>query len=289
MKANKKETPILKAQNALTRQAEAMEGRKTIHPGPTTLTIRKECTLELTGIEEGSTILDFGIAQHQRVIEFPDTTTFGTEAVAEVASAIKSLGNANKKDIDPGVLQGLYGLGNLVQPKHITSIEWISPKHGKTKKVVAAVNKTVKHRIANRMSRPRHAQATVDGVLYMAAFKDQDMKCQIEPAMGAPVTCSFGEDKADRVQNLLRHPVRAVGLATYPPYSDRIECLQIESLEPLPSLNLGEGDFFKPRSILELAASQKVKPIRDIGALSGVFEEGDDVDAFLEDIYASRK
>lgn len=313
MKAKKKETPILKikvrgpgvrrgriavpdliricqeAQNALTRQAEAIEGRKTIHPGPTTLAIRKECTLELTGIGEGSTVLDFGMAQHQRVLEFLDTSTFGTEAVTELASSIKSLGNGNKKEIDPGVLQSLYGLGNIVQPKHITGIEWIAPRHGKQKQIVAAFNKTVKKRVVDRLSKPRKAYATIDGILDMADFKAKDQRCRIDPAIGSSVVCSFRNNQADVVQRLLRNPVRAVGVASYQPYSDRVESLEIESLTPLPSLNLGEGNFFAPRSISELAASQNVKPIRDIKVLSGVFDEGEDVDAFLEDIYASRK
>jgi hypothetical protein len=94
------------AQNAVTRQAEALEGRKSLHPGPTTGQIRQECTLELMAIRDGSTMLDFSLAKPQLPLPFDDAKSFGTEAVGEVAETIRSLGNGNQQqDIDPGVLQ----------------------------------------------------------------------------------------------------------------------------------------------------------------------------------------
>src|ERR1019366_4791429 len=97
------------AQSAVNRQAEALEGRKTRHPGPTTNLIRHECTLELIAIRKGSTTLDFGFAKAQMTLPFDEVRMFGAEVVEELADTIKSLGNGNKKrDLDPGVLQSIY-------------------------------------------------------------------------------------------------------------------------------------------------------------------------------------
>jgi hypothetical protein len=52
-------------QNAVSRQAEAQEGKKTMHPGPVALSIQQECTLELVGIKGGSTLLQFDLAKPQ--------------------------------------------------------------------------------------------------------------------------------------------------------------------------------------------------------------------------------
>ena len=57
------------AQNAVNRQAEAIEGRKTIHPGPITKSIQEECTLELVGIGRGSTTLKFALAHSQMKLD----------------------------------------------------------------------------------------------------------------------------------------------------------------------------------------------------------------------------
>src|ERR1700689_2170673 len=56
-------------QNAISRQAEALEGRKTVHPGPVSLIIRRECTLELVGIKGGCATLQFDVGTPQVTLE----------------------------------------------------------------------------------------------------------------------------------------------------------------------------------------------------------------------------
>ena len=79
------------AQNAVIKQAEAIEGLKTIHPGPTTNAIRSGCTLELIGIKKGSTTLEFALADRQ--LKIADIKSLGEDAVAELTKTIKILGN----------------------------------------------------------------------------------------------------------------------------------------------------------------------------------------------------
>lgn len=276
-------------QNAVKRQAEALEGRKTIHPGPTTQQIRHECTLELVAIRKGSTMLDFALAKPQMHLQFEDIGTFANSVVQELVEAIRSLGNGNKKaNIDPGVLGSIYGLGSVVAPERISGVEWIAPKRGGKRQVSAIVDSTVRERVAKRLSSPIRAPRYVDGVLDMADFKPRDRKCRIDPAIGAPVMCSFKAEHDNVIQALLRQPVRASGIATIQPYTGRIELLEISSIEALPSLALGEGNFFASPSIQQLIEAQGVKPIRDISIFAGVIPD-DEIEDFLSEIYQARK
>lgn len=275
------------AQSAMTRQAEAIEGRKTVHPGPTTMLIQHECTLELIGIRKGSTNLDFGLAKAQRPLPFDDVRMFGSEVVEELADTIKSLGNGNKKrDLDAGVLQSIYDLGSIMEGGRITALDWIAPKPGK-KRLLGSLNKKVRERAATRLSGPRFKFTQLDGVLDMADFSRRDRRCRIDPAIGAPVICTFSPEYEQEIQALLRQPVRITGLGRILPHSDRVDSLEIQTINPLPSLSLGEGNFALSANIEQLVAAQGVKPLRDASVLAGVLAD-DEVDDFIAAIYESR-
>jgi hypothetical protein len=278
------------AQRAVNRQAEFMEGRKTLHPGPITDAIRQECTLELIALKPGCTRLQFGIAKPQ-VPLFNDQPTLGPDVVGEVALAIKSLGNGKGtiREVDAGVLQALYSLGAVVENKRISELEWIAPKTAERKRVSAPVNRKMRERVAATISSPRKVQRQIDGVLDMADFKPNDLRCRIDPAIGASVVCTFDERDATQVQLLIRQPVRITGEAILAPYTDRVENLHVYKIERLPSLSLGEGNFFAESSLSELAAKQKVKPLKDISALASGFPPDENIDEFLEEIYSARK
>lgn len=275
------------AQAAVKRQAEALEGRKTLHPGPVSSVIQGECTLELIAIKKGSTTLEFAFSQPQ--MHMPGTVAIGTEALAELTLSIKSLGNGNKRTIDPGVLQSVYNLGEIVEGKSITSIQWIVPGRGKQRRLQASLTPTVRNRAGQRLSAPTTAPATIDGVLDMADFKPEDRKCRIDPPTGAPIICTFDLSLDDRVQGLLRQTVRGSGVARYAPYSNKIDVLQLEDLIPIPSVALGEGSFHNGISLVELADAQKVKPFRNPSILAGAIPPDQDVDDFLDVIYSARR
>jgi len=274
-------------QNTICRQAEAMEGRKTIHPGPTAAMIQNECTLELVGIKKGSTRLEFGLVKPQLPL-IPDAE-FGVEVIKELTGTINSLGNGNRKVVDPGVLQGLYGFNTVVDPKRISSIEITNRRIGRQPALKATINQIVTERVAARMSGPRTSTVHIDGVLDMADFKIKDLKCRIDPPIGTSITCLFDPDLADQVYSLLRQPVRVDGMATLQPYTDRIESVHIEEIQKLPALFMGERNFFSAQTIQQLATAQKVKPMKDISILRGGFPKDEDVDDFLGEIYSARK
>lgn len=279
------------AQNSLNRQAESIEGFKTMHPGPVKDLIRNECTLDLVHIGKGSTTLSFVPAAPQERFNFPNQKTFASDVIEQLAQTIKKLGNEKCKslDVDEGVLQGIYGLGGITEGRRINEIEWISPKEGGHKRVAAKINKVVRERVAARLSSPRKQTAQIDGMLDMADFKPNDLRCRIDPAIGSPVLCTFEERYASLVQSLLREPVRVIGEGTFQPYTQRLESLHIRTIERLPSLSLGEGNYYSESSFAELAASQKIKPIKNALELGGGFPSDENIDQFLEEIYKARK
>ena len=278
-----------KAQNVVTRQAEAMEGRNTLHPGPVTTKIVNECTLELVGIRKGSTTLEFELARPQK--KFDEALSFGSDAVRTVSETLKSLGNGNQTtDIDEGVLQGIHSLAGVVDNKRISGLKWVTPKgSGHNKRTEVRITQEVCERAATRLSQPRHAVTIVDGVLEMADFKPTDLRCRIQRAIGAPVACTFEKQSQNRIQELLRHPVRVSGEAKFYPASDRMKSLAIHEIIPLDSMVLGEDNFFSDLSMDSLAKMQDIVPLKKITSLSGGLSEDDDVDSFLEEIYEFRE
>ena len=274
------------AQNAVKRQAEALEGRRTGHPGPVSATILAECTLDLIGVEKGSTVLLFGFAKPQMSI--PQYDSLGKRAVSELAYSIRSLEDDNHREIDPGVLRSVYNLGALAESPDIAELKFIVPQD-RGRALEATVSQEVRRRAASRLSSPLYGAAEVDGRLEMADFDARGQKCRIEPAIGTSVLCTFDPELANAVQQLLRTTVRGSGTARLSADTGRIETLHLQKLTALPSLSLGKNDFFSSYSVQELADMQNVKPFKDIESLAGAIPDDVDLDAFLDTIYSCRK
>ncbi len=275
------------AQNAVTRQAEALEGRKSIHPGPAAANIRKECTLELIGIGNGSAELYFDFATPQMVLPM-EQKTLGKEAIVELVGTIQSLGNGNKKrDLDPGVLRGIFGIGELLD-KRLTSVTFSSASlPGKKKATEGKITNKVKERAAAHLSKPRYKRMQIDGVLDMADFSRKERKCRIDPAIGSAVACTFDVDLEDKVHSLLRQPVRATGIGKILPDSQRLESFVIDGIAPIESLDLGEGNFFASPSIDVLMEQQGIKPFSKKSLVEWDLSD-EEMEAFVSDVYAAR-
>lgn len=59
-------------------------------------------------------------------------------------------------------------------------------------------------------------------------------------------------------------------------------------LTPIESSRIGRQTFFESNSLEQLAAAQNVKPLDNPQALAGGWPEDEDLDGFLEEIYADR-
>ena len=277
------------AQDAVNRQAEAMRGGQSLRPGPKSSVVHQECTLELTGIEKGSTVLPFTLAKSQQSLPIPDLTTFGREVVLEVATAVKDIGSrkvSKNEHFEPGLLASLRRLGEVLD-KDVTKIEWIVPCNGR-RSFRAVFDKRIREKVNERIKEPTTRPETIEGVLEMADFKEQDHKCRIHPPIGQPILCTFRPDQEQDVYDSLRKPVRIVGTATINPHNDRVESIAITNIGVIEQLLIGAKEFHSGRSLQELAEAQGVSPLSNPKTLVGGWPEGEDVDEFLEDIYSRR-
>ncbi len=275
------------AQDAVNRQAEAMRGGQSLRPGPKSAVVYQECTLELTGIKKGSTVLPFALAKPQQPL--PEMTTFGIEVVQEVATAVKALGSRRppkKAHFEPGVLISLRDMGEVLN-KDVTKIEWIVPGKGK-RPVKAIFDKRVRERVTERIKAPSTRPETVEGVLEMADFKEQDHKCRIHPLASQPILCTFTGEQEQEVYDALRKPVKIEGTASVNPNNGKVESIAINKIGITEQLLVGAKEFYSGKSLEQLAEAQGVTPLTNPKILVGGWPEGEDVDEFLEDIYSSR-
>ena len=266
-----------------------MRGGQSLRPGPKSSVVYQECTLELTGIKRGSTVLPFALAKPQQPLPIPEMTTFGREVVLEVATAVKTMGARKLRKgshFEPGLLDSLRQLGEVLD-RNVTKIEWIVPCNGR-RSVRAIFDKRVRERVIERIKIPSTRTETVEGVLEMADFKEQDHKCRIHPPIGQPIVCTFRPEQEQEVYDALRKPVRIVGTATVNPNNDRVESIAIQSIGVIEQLLIGAREFHMGRSLQQLAEAQGIAPLNDPKLLVGGWPDGEDVDEFLEDIYLSR-
>jgi hypothetical protein len=277
------------AQDAVNRKAEAMHGGESLRPGPKSSIVYQECTLELVGIERGSTVLPFCLAKSQESL--PEMMTFGKDVIREVATAVKQLGSrtVSKKvhTFEAGLLDSLRQMGEVFDKGTVKRIEWIVPGNG-SRPIRAVFDKRVREKVIQRIRIPSTRKHTVEGVLEMADFKEQDHRCRIHPPLGQPIVCTFAPEQEDEIYAALRKPVRVAGTATINPNTDKIESIAVEKISVVEQLLIGAKDFYTGRSLEQLAKAQGVEPLDNPKVLAGGWPEGDDVDEFLEDIYSSR-
>ena len=277
------------AQEAVSRQAEAMQGGVSLRPGPRTAKVYQECTLELFGeIGKGSAVLPFRLAKPQGTL--PEMTTFGAEVVHTVASVVKELairrnGHGN---YDPGVLDSLNTMGEIFDRKTVSFIEWHVPRYNGNRPVKAVFNRAVRLKVVQRIKTPTHRSVVIEGILKMADFKELDQKCRVHPPVGQPIICSFDKSKESDVYASILKPVRISGDAKINPNTGKIEEIHIQDIGVMEQLLVGAKDFFSGKSITELAEAQGVRPITDPKVLIGGWPAEDNLDDFLEEIYAAR-
>src|SRR5205823_12408927 len=98
-------------QQAVNRQAQAIESKAT-GKSIREEAVAQECKLELVGLREGSTILEFAPASKQRAL-IPQMESLGIEAVTAVAAALRAVNQKRGpwQPPDSRVLDALEELG----------------------------------------------------------------------------------------------------------------------------------------------------------------------------------
>jgi hypothetical protein len=263
------------AQTAVNRQAEALEGKRSLRPGPVVANIARECTLELFGLRKGSTTLNFARAAGQGKLVESQSLSF--EAVAGVAVAIKAASQTRGRGAVPdiGVLDTLNNLGDTFD-RGISKIEWIVPAHNGTKRLAAQFDPSVRAKIVSRIHKPTTSvSSTVEGTLELA-----EGKCRINPPVGAPILCGFEQEKAGAVFDAMRKSVKV----TMDNKTHKIENIEITSRPD----TLGSSSFFEAKTIEQLLAEQDIHAVTDLSALSGALPD-EDLDDMVAEIYQARK
>ena len=276
------------AQNAVARQAEAMEGRQSLRPGPKVTKVKDECTLELTGIGHGSTTLMFSLAKPQQ--HLPGVVTFAEEVIVEVTKTLKAFEKRKKPEVrpDPGVLDSLNRMGEVLE-HGINRVEWIVPGRSRRKRSVkATITKTLRKRVAESIAVAVKKEVTIEGRLEMADFRTTDERCRIHPPVGNPIQCFFDRNMEDEIYKALRKTIRVTGDALINPVSGKTEQIAIRSIEPIDPLSVTAADFFSGKSLEELAKAQSIEPLRKLSVLKGGWPDDEPLDEFLDKTYRDR-
>lgn len=275
-------------QSAVSRQAEALEGKQTVHPGRKSGRVEHECTLELVSLGPGSAVLAFEQAKPQPNLPmYGGPSNLGEEAVVGVASAVKALATDVATEIDLGVLQSLGSLSDVIG-RRVRRIEIRVPSAPGRRSIRATIDKKVQGRILRRLEPLPRRPLTVDGVLEMVDFKPNDYRCRIHPSVGAPIACTFSAAVEEAVFNSLRRHVRVAGVATQNRHTGRTESLSIESVTPLDPLRANPERFFNGVSFDDLVRDQAVDPLSSVRDLEGLWRDDGDVDAFVDEVYRRR-
>ena len=274
------------AQSAVNRQAEALEGRQTLRPGPKLGKVRLECTLELVSLGKGSAVLSFDQTRSQP--SFPQMRSLGEEAIAGVGEALRALAKGERKDIDPGVLDSLRSMGELFG-NGVKSIRWIVPARPGRRRISATFNASIQKRVVQKLRPPTIRPIGLDGVLEMADFKPSDHRCRIHPSLGPSINCTFPPQLADELYSILRQAAHIEGDATINAQTGKTESIEITAVKPLDPLTVNAGSFFTGWTFDQLVHMQSVDPLRDPKSLAGGWPDDEDVDDVLAEIYQRRE
>lgn len=273
------------AQAAVNRQAEALEGRQTLRPGPKIGKVLSECTLELVSLGKGSATLGLEPAKAQA--HLPHCSGLGDEAIVAVTKAISDLAKGKKSSIDPGVLDSLHNMG-AVFDDGVRSVQWIVRASPGRKRLVATFDRRIRARASEHLKAPETRPIAIDGVLEMADFKPSDYRCRIHPAVGGAIPCTFDTALADDVYRVLRQPAHVEGMASENAQTKKLESIHLRSVSPLDPLSADAGSFVRGWSLDQLARLQGVEPLRDPAVLAGGWPDDDDIDEGLAEIYRRR-
>ena len=262
-------------QMAVTRLAFGLRGEPTVRRGRTPGEIADLTRLELVGLHEGSTLLAFDLAEHQRPL---DELDLGVEALDAFEAGLTSLasGTMPSEPWDEGVFQAV---------EHITRVlergidEIVVGRPGAAPAQRAVLTKKTRERLRVAGARGVRERVVIEGRLLMADFAATRDQARIHRPLDPPVRCTFPPELEETVLRLLRRYVRAVGEAELDE-SGAIRLLRLESLDDAEPA--AGRSFWDLPTFDELAEEQGVEPVERIEDLvAGFWPEDESVDEFL--------
>lgn len=251
--------------------------------------------LDLVEITHGSPSTLLRFAKSPKTI-FPESEFFPIESALQKLEQTQTAGSAMLADDDKGLLLAWRDVGRLFR-KGIDSITFhLHPLHHRPEVLKVHYTPAGFH-VLEQLLHPPSVQITqIEGRLLMADFQEGGLRLRLHPPFGKPVICLFDEEqKKEVLENLLRH-VRVIGEALTNPVTGQITRIRIRDIEPLDDFHdvlesisssaLELDDFWKTRTLEELAHQQGVSPVDDIRKLYGTWpgEPEDDFENFIQQL-----
>lgn len=262
-------------QVSVTRLAYALRGEPTVRRGRTPREIADLTRLQVVGLREGSTVLEFDLAEHERPL---DELDLGAEALEAFEAGLRAVavGETPSEPWDHGVTQAVDRLVRVLD-KGIDEIVVGRPGARTEEKAVFTRSIREERRVA--VPPGARERVVVEGRLLMADFAATRDEARIHRPLESPVRCTFGPELEGAVLRLLRRYVRAEGWVELDDRGE-IRTLELESLEDA-ELTAGRA-FWDLPTLDELAAEQGVEPAERLEDLvAGFWPEGESVDEFL--------
>jgi len=260
--------------------------------------IRSAISLDIVEVTHGSpsAVIRFERSEPQASIPDTDLGLDAFEKFVHGLSVLTASGDAYPPGYDAGVLLAIRDAGRLFD-HGVDRIEFALAHHARPLRVV--YDRDGYTRVQKRILGPQINKRTIEGRLLMADFKERGSRLRVHPSSGNPVICLFDESLRDEVYRSILHFVRVTGEAKEDPVSkkivsiqisdiERIETMEDQATEALPSGAPLPGDFWQAMSFDELAAAQGVGPITNIDALVGTWP-GEANDGFEESIHRLRR
>jgi len=239
--------------------------------------------LEIVSLKQGSFLLELDIRRNGH--QFPGWDP-REEAVHELMDSIKAMEDGSfiqpTESCDYGVLKALRDAGKIMD-RGIDVININSYTHFGSERV--KYTPSVRKQIEANIEKCEYTLTSIEGRLVMLDMQEDKLRCRLQPSIGEPFYCSFGEDLSGDIGRYLLKFVRVRGEATIDKNTDRITNFKIEDVEPvneeegLPTLPL--TSFWVGKTFEQLASEQGVHPVDDLGKLTNDWPEGEDFEEFI--------
>lgn len=262
-------------QTAVTRLGLGLRGEATVRPGRLPREVADLTRLEVVGLREGSTVLAFALAEHERPLDELDLGVAALDAFAAGVVAVAA-GRTPSDPWDEGVTRALDHLIRVLD-KGVDEIVVASVGAPRARRAVFTESIREAPLLAPR--RGDRERLEIEGRLLMADFAATRDEARIHRPLDPPVRCTFGRELEATVLRLLRRYVRATGWAELDDQG-RVRVLELESLA---DAELADGkSFWDLPTLEELADEQGVEPVGSLEDLvAGFWPEDESVDDFL--------
>lgn len=280
-------------ETALIRTGRVLRGDATsLHRGAQPNKIKEEVELDLVLLTHGSPAAVLGFERRKSMMNQPlPGVDFGLNIFEKAVSgltAVQQNDDLLPAGYDIGVLKAWRDTGKLFS-RGIKRIEF-TINHRATP-LLAVYTPQGLARIQERIKEPQVNIRTIEGRLLMADFKEHGARCRVHPSVGEPVLCLVEDEQEDEVYKNIRRYVRITGEAKEDPVSGKIASIKIHGIEPLEEGREDQAtshDFWKSKTLDELAEAQQVHPIEDVQTLFGTWP-GEIDDGFEEAINTLRQ